>query len=214
MITILIKTFLRPNVVKRLLASIEKYYPDVKVIVLDDPDDMGVSEGRNRLVDMCETEYCLILDDDCIITDKTDLYRAVKELQEKDLDIIQFATQNDYERDYQGIFKTEDGVVTYMKDGRDGLYDFCLNVFIARTESLRRCRWNPKYKMGEHFGYFYTHRGKLKIGVNKENIIEHLHENNEDYQPYRARALDYVREYMKENGLKRRIDLGGVIIDV
>jgi len=163
---------------------------------------------------MCKTDFCIILDDDCIITAETDFERAIKTLQEKDLDILQFATQNDYERDYQGIFETIDGVVRYVSTDRDNMYDFCLNIFMAKTESLRRCRWNPKYKMGERFGYFYTHRGKLKIGVDKRNIIEHIHENNEDYQPYRARAIDYVKMYMEENGIKTRIDLGGVIINI
>lgn len=209
-ITILIKTFKRPEAYNRLVESIKTFYPDINILTLDDSnEDIGVSAGRNRLVEMCQTPYCLILDDDCIFTNKTDLEKALKELVEKDLDILQFETQTDFERDYHGLYEIDGSTVKMVKGSRDGLYDFCLNIFLAKTESLKKYPWDEKYKMGEHFGYFFTHRGKLRIGKIDNNVIEHHHVRNDEYNPFRERALGYVKQYMVENGINKRIDLYG-----
>lgn len=209
-IIILIKTFKRPEAYSRLIDSIRRFYPDIEILTLDDSnEDIGVSAGRNRLVEMCKTPYCLILDDDCIFTSKTDLVGALKELEDRDLDILQLETQTDFERDYHGLFEIDGDTVKMIKGDRNGLYDFCLNIFLARTESLKKCPWDEKYKMGEHFGYFFTHRGKLKIGKIDNNVIEHHHIRNDEYDPFRLRAIDYVKQFMAENGIKKRVDLYG-----
>jgi glycosyltransferase involved in cell wall biosynthesis len=92
-VTFLVKSFERPACLTRLLDSIEKSYPGFSVIVLDDSasplltqanldkysslhitylpaeTDIGLSEGRNRLVDAASTPYILLLDDDFILRD-------------------------------------------------------------------------------------------------------------------------------------------------
>lgn len=209
MITILIKTFKRPQVLERLLNSIKKFQPGIPYIVLDDEEDIGVSAGRNRLVEMCDTPYCLILDDDCVFTDKTDLKRAVEILKEKDLDILQL----DIGEGYQGIYETNGSEVTMLRTSRDGLYDFVSNVFVAKTDKLRECKWDESLKIGEHFAYFYTHKGKLRIGKTDEVRLEHHHARVSDYNAYRDRALEYVKEFMRKNGITKRID-GNEIISV
>lgn len=209
MITILIKTFKRPQVLQRLIDSIKRFQPDVPYIVLDDDDDIGVSAGRNRLVEMCETEYCLVLDDDCVFTEKTDLKKAVEILKERDLDILQL----NIGEGYQGIYKTNGGEVTMLRTSRDGLYDFVSNVFVAKTAKLRECKWDENLKIGEHFAYFYTHKGKLRIGLTNEVKLEHHHTRVSGYNEYRERALDYVKEFMRKNGISKRID-GNEIISV
>jgi hypothetical protein len=208
MLTVLIKTFKRPLAVNRLYASIKKYYPELPVDILDDSSgelfDIGVSRGRNILVNRCKTKYCIILDDDCVFTEKTDLANAILELENRSLDILQFKVPG---LNYYGTYETKDGVVRYKSESRDGLYDFVAQIYLARTAKLKKYKWDEDLKVGEHFAYFYEHRGKLRIGVSEISEIEHHHIDNQDYRQYRQRALDYVWQYMKKKKIKQRIEL-------
>jgi glycosyltransferase involved in cell wall biosynthesis len=88
-VTIGIKSFLRPDAIERTLKAIEKHN-FAEVIVADDspidqrkkkvferagkkinnfrfiklPEDVGLSAGRNEIVKCCRTQYLLMLDDD------------------------------------------------------------------------------------------------------------------------------------------------------
>lgn len=89
---ILIKSFLRPDCVKRLIESIRKFYPDVTVRVCDDGDlkevdgailhklpfYSGLAVGKNYLVQQVKTPYFVLLDDDFIVTSETDLDKLRK----------------------------------------------------------------------------------------------------------------------------------------
>lgn len=88
-LTAIIKTFERPKCLARLLDSIQKFYPDLRIIVADDslanrplesrlqdllapthrsylrlPADIGLSAGRNAMLARVRTPYFLLLDDD------------------------------------------------------------------------------------------------------------------------------------------------------
>ena len=95
-----IKSFLRPQALWRLLESISAYYPQAPITVVDDGDiqssrdtdseaccawieadsrttleslpfGLGVSAGRNQLVDRTTRPYILFLDDDFCFADGT-----------------------------------------------------------------------------------------------------------------------------------------------
>jgi len=234
-ITILIKTFKRPNIAKRLIDSVRRNYPDIKIIVAHDDDedysfdtcemielpfDTGISYGRNMLVDACKTEYCLILDDDCIFNSSSNLEILLNELKKNNLDIIQpriiSASPNPActktgEQNYRGLIEVKDGVMKMMAGDNDGLYDFVLNIFLAKTDKLRECRWQNKLKIGEHAAFFREHKGKLRIGYTYKAGIMHHHVANAEYQPYRERAIDFVKQDMRDSGLTKRIDMWGNI---
>ena len=94
LVTFLVKAFERRACLLRLLHSLGRMYPGVRVLVLDDSQkpsleplelsafaavyglqlrvlraefDVGLSEGRNRLVDAAETRYVLLLDGDFVM---------------------------------------------------------------------------------------------------------------------------------------------------
>jgi glycosyltransferase involved in cell wall biosynthesis len=232
-ITILIKTFKRPAVAKRLIDSIRQFYPDIKIIVAHDDDmdysfescemmvlpfDTGVSYGRNRLVDACKTEYCVILDDDCIFNNSSNLEILKNEMIRNGLDMIQpkicspspnpNSTQR-REEDYRGTIEVANNVMMMLDRNRDGLYDFILNIFLARTEVLRQCRWNEKLKLGEHAAFFRDHKGKIKIGYTTKATIVHHHVGGKEYDEYRKRAIDFVKMDMRDSGLTKRVDIYG-----
>jgi len=103
-LTAIIKTFERPKELKRLVQSIRRFYPHMKIIVVDDsreptlldgvntivmPFDSGISAGRNRALSDVTTKYILLLDDDFVFYRKTDFNAALKYIAEyEDIDIM------------------------------------------------------------------------------------------------------------------------------
>lgn len=123
--TFLIKTFDRPQCVRRLVKSIYRYYPEAKVMIADDSTgpsckqyfaehyigkdiavyelepDQGLSFGRNYLVDRVITEFFVLLDDDFVFDSKTNITQALEILKNKELDILggyirNYALQNGF----------------------------------------------------------------------------------------------------------------------
>jgi glycosyltransferase involved in cell wall biosynthesis len=91
-LTVLIKTFERPTVLKRLVTSVKERYPYLRIIVVDDsnspcqingvetiimPYDSGVSAGRNQGLFHVKTKYILILDDDFVFYRHTNLESVI-----------------------------------------------------------------------------------------------------------------------------------------
>lgn len=233
--TILIKTFERPSAVKRLIESIRKFYSDIPIVVVDDSKeilmfnqdkdtsylktefDIGLSEGRNLGVDSIQTKYFFTCDDDNIFTPNTNLEKAEQLIELNNLDLLGVKEEGN---DYYGLFEDSgDGVVKYVRgnigtNGEVHFYDFVPNLFLMKTESAKRFRWDDELKIGEHFAYFHAHRGKLKVGFTDSIVLAHDHIQSEFYSPFRQRAEDYVKQYMKKAGIKRRIDLVGNIIEI
>ena len=149
-VTFIVKTFERFNCVKRLVKSIYRYYPDAIIRIADDseksckayleqkygnkdlkvyelPSDVGLSYGRNYLMDRVETKYFCLLDDDFVFDKKTDIAAAMKMIQEKDLDILGGFFRN---------YNAKQGVKARLKS-------------IARTILLRKAPYKPYNYMGE-----------------------------------------------------------------
>lgn len=103
-ITIVIKTFERKKSLICLLRSIQKYYPDVFIIIVDDSKksyreeilnsfrdlninyivtefDIGLSEGRNILLRNVKTKYFMLCDDDFEFDKRTDINKAIQILK-------------------------------------------------------------------------------------------------------------------------------------
>ncbi len=86
-VEILVKSFLRPSCVERLVRSIRRYYPKITIRVCDDgnldylhdvilhklPFYSGLSVGRNFLLSKVETPYFVMCDDDWVFTKDTKL---------------------------------------------------------------------------------------------------------------------------------------------
>jgi len=108
-VDVIIKSFLRPRALLRLLRSIRTFYPHIAITVADDGDletagddasrecrqemlsdphcrlvalpfDSGVSRGRNALIEATSRRAVLILDDDSIFTEQTRIERLLDRL--------------------------------------------------------------------------------------------------------------------------------------
>lgn len=110
-ITFLIKTFERKYSLVQLLNSIEKWYFNIPIVIVDDSSesiedifkenysgmnikyiktdfDIGASRGRNIGLDNIDTEYFLLLDDDFYFREKVDLKKAIEIMEHNELDIL------------------------------------------------------------------------------------------------------------------------------
>jgi hypothetical protein len=91
-LTAVIKTFERPKILARLLASMKRTTPSLHVIVIDDsrhpipmdgvdtvilPYDSGVSAGRQEGSRRVTSRYLLVLDDDFVFYRHTNLVDAL-----------------------------------------------------------------------------------------------------------------------------------------
>jgi len=213
MITFIIKTFKRPDCVRALVDSIKKYYPNYEILICNDDNekleidgatvintdyDIGLSAGRNLLVDNVKTKYLVLLDDDFLFTDETKIELLQEHLESNDLDMVGGSV-----RQLDGSLLKYDGIYHYennrlvMGDG-EGKYDFILNFFIAKTDVLKKYRWDEELKLAEHTAFFFQHRGKLKIGLRHDVVIKHMQARTPEYSKYRERANYYIYQFMNK----------------
>ena len=105
-VTVLVKTFERPEALRRLVDSIRRYYPRIPILVVDDSrelldpvpegirylhepyNSLGSGPGRNFALRHAETEYVLFSDDDMVFTGKTDLSKMLWTLETTRFDVV------------------------------------------------------------------------------------------------------------------------------
>ena len=102
-VTAIVKTFERPRSLDRLVRSIRRFYPRLRVIVGDDsvtayprsdvdyvrlPVDVGVAAGRNAILELVETPYFLSLDDDLAFTPATVIERLLDTIERHEAALV------------------------------------------------------------------------------------------------------------------------------
>ena len=105
--TVLVKTFERPDALRKLVTSIRRLYPRIPILVVDDSaapldpvpegvtryfhlpyDTLGPSGGRNFGLRHVETEYVLVSDDDMRFRRNTDLRKLLHTLRTTRFDVV------------------------------------------------------------------------------------------------------------------------------
>lgn len=228
-LTIIIKTFDRHICIKNLLKSIYEFYKnDIKIIICDDGKnkfdikslqneinidnikkvdtkfDIGLSKGRNILLNMVETKYFLLADDDHEFTENTKLevmYDILEKYKKIDLvasdhwiDIINGKKSI---RRYNGkMYKN--GHILYCKTNNFTemideykVYDYTLNFFMARTKKIKEIYWDNDLKILEHLEFFYRAKNKIKSVITDKVIINHRQILSANYKKYRLRNSFY-----------------------
>jgi len=183
-LTAVIKTFERPYAVKRLVQSIFRFYPGLKVIVIDDskhpqelkgvqqivmPYDSGISAGRNRALDELGTPYFLLLDDDFVFSHRQRLGELLDIMRRhQQIDILggryidlPFYIQHDFQDLPLGPHAAAPKIpLGTIFDGHP-VVNKVQNYFIGRTETVRTVKWKPELKVLEHTEFFTRASGKL-----------------------------------------------------
>ncbi len=183
-ITALIKTFERPKKVMRLVRSIRRLYPNLKIVVVDDsktpnliegvtfiplPYDSGVSAGRNAGLAVIQTPYMLCLDDDFIFnrhTDLMDTYQAMEQHPEIDLlagEVIYLPLRIVHDYSERPVFETNKQPI-FPAGTLIGQYPVRTkvpNFYMGRTKSIKQVGWDNNLKRLDHADFFTRAVGVL-----------------------------------------------------
>lgn len=237
-LTLIIKTFERPKSLKRLLKSINKFYKNIKVIIIDDSKNKlnekkltsihkninynyigfnkGVSYGRNKGIELSNTKYVMILDDDMVFTKNTNLYKLYEIIDKYKFDIvgIDLIDYGLFRRKFEGIYtKRENKIyalfgVEYKKEDNFKLYDFVHNSFISTKEFLIKNRWDDNFKTyPEHDDFFINIKNKNKKITKVNNVsINHFPEYKKIYIKYRFNNKENdLKKFLKKHKIKEFI---------
>lgn len=202
-VTLSIKTFQRPKCVQKLVKSIRKHYPSIRIIVVDDsknpelidgidhytmPFYSGSSAGRNLGLSKVTTEYVVTLDDDFLFTATTKLEEWAKILDNTNIDLV---SGNVDSRRFEGLIDLSNRKCRLIQGSRgvEGglkLYDVVLQFWMGRTEKIQLLGgWDNDFKTQDHKIFFAQHLGKLKIAHFHGVFVHHNRLMPASYANYR-----------------------------
>jgi len=214
-VTVLVKTFERPAILRRLIASIRRRYPSLPIIVVDDsreptrlphvetivlPHDSGVSAGRQAGLDRVRTPFVVVVDDDFVFLPDTALAPAVAKLvRNPSIDILggQLVDlpQLRFRRPPLGqIFATDAQPLAPIGSSIDGMLvcDKVANFYVARTERLRLVGWDAQLRRIDHADFFTRALGVLLTVFDRE--LRALHAQTPFDAAYMAHRTDVARD--------------------
>ena len=191
-VTVVTKTARRPLFVIRLAKSLrERLKMDLPMVVIDDdgskpykPEimdeiakfpnmkyvisspDLGIAAGRTMGLEMVKTKYFMILDDDMVATQNTDIASLVEILDSTDATLVgggtSFAGFLNFARDESGgpILEFYQGSCTRANQSLSWFpncfrCEITSNIFVARTQdALSVGGWSKELKIVEHKDFF------------------------------------------------------------
>lgn len=237
---ILIKSFRRFDSLERCVNSIVRYYPQQSILIADDsfdvapgmfpravqriqqieqvrwiqlPFDSGLSEGRNRLVELAEAEFVILFDDDFVVTEETQIEHLLTLLEISDLAAGVIRDQGRL-LGVPGFFRIKERVLTVAnvesvwQEHARIVYrntDMAVNFFAARRELLLKHPWDARFKItGEHLDFFLSlWRAGARVVYTPQSIVEHERTHTPDYLNYRCRQAAFRPLIARKWGLKR-----------
>lgn len=178
------------------------------------PFDTGLSAGRNFLVKQVKAPYFLIMDDDFIITERTDLDKLYRVVFSQDDTVIVGGGVMDYGRNMklpgELVVRNEKFIrIPYGENAPKVIIEgveciscrFVSNFFIANTELFKEHNlwWESSIKAGmEHALFFYSIPEELKIYFTRECLIDHFPASNRLYRIYRGDRLKEQAAILKK----------------
>ena len=199
-------------------------YPEVKIIVADDSKkvianeladeyyhlsyDVGVSAGRNFLISKVETKYAMFIDDDTLFIEESRLEKAMKILEENQ--IINMVAGAIKGSDFYGTMEIVNGdLIRSRRKHRSiikghKIYDFDIQLFICRTDFIKRNMWNPELKTVEHMEFFWRIKDNLVLTRVPDMYFKNTSIRNKEYSKLRmARASFYMDKQCSLIGVRK-----------
>lgn len=153
----------------RAIKKARDLYPFLNVIHCTYEENIGLSDGRNRLVQAARENFILLCDDDFILDDEADINAALNIAKEGEYQIIGGWLKNKYNvktgsfisRCMVGIFsETPDELIINVSEHqiyKDAITpsEYLLNFFIADRFTLLTSPWDEGLKVEEHQEFFY-----------------------------------------------------------
>lgn len=149
-VSVLVKTFERPDALRRLIASIRQLYARMPIVVVDDSrapldpvpeaiteyihapyDSLGAAGGRNVGLTRVDTQYVLICDDDMVFERRTDVGRMLFSLETSRFDVVS-CVWLDFDpwkgicrgpRRFEGTLDIDDGTLVHRLGATRGTID-------------------------------------------------------------------------------------------
>ena len=204
-----------------IINSIKNKNKKINIKYLDLSFDTGLSYGRNKIVENCETKYIMILDDSRTFDKNARIYDMVNFLEETDYDLIAGKIINHSDLNYVGIFenitKNKNNGKIYIKINKnnsnkyniinnyfENVYktNIALNIFIATKESLLKTKWNDNLKLGEHEFFFYNYyknnyKCAMTTDINFIQVSDNLRLYPNNFSKFRKRADNLWKKYIK-----------------
>jgi len=148
-VSIVVKTFERPDLIKRCVRSVRTLHPKLRVIVADDsqdtvhfendpyttvlplPYDSGISFGRNRALEQVTTPYYILVDDDHCFEPDSNIEGLLLLLESSDFDIvamrmIDYRNGKHYSRGelvFAGTMEIDEGLFRHTVGANRGYHD-------------------------------------------------------------------------------------------
>lgn len=205
------------NIIARILKARDSFQQYIKqysnVFFYRLPFDTGLSAGRNFLVEQVKAPYFVIMEDDFIVTKRTDFNKLYQAVSSEDNIVLvgggvldwgktmkrpgEIAIENDK---FIRIPYGDSAPKVKLSDVECIPCRFTSNFFMANTELFKRYDlwWEPNIKAGmEHALFFTSIPNELKIYFTRECIINHFPASNRLYVTYRKGRLKEQTEELK-----------------
>lgn len=221
-VTFIFKSFNRQKQAKRLYRCIKSYYPGVHIIIADDsekplyiegaeivhlPFNSGLSKGIIEALNRVKTEYVMRMDDDELLTPKSNIHEQLLYLQSHpmvDLVGIQLSFRNP-EKTAAIYSKTKMRKPLIIPagtiiEGKEVVYK-TPNTYLARTKKVREVGYDPNIRMIDHHEFFYRAAGKIVSVQDPHSYVMHCHNRFEkEYDLYRRDTSDDARYIRMKHG--------------
>ena len=185
-VTMTVKTFERPAVLRRCLASARTVF-DGRIVVADDsrtplddlgpgidvlalPFNSGVPVGRNAALDEVRTEFVLVSDDDIVFTAASDVVAAMNYLDDNpEVDLVALS-RVDLPRwraveahDEAALFPGAAPPLVPYGTLIEGLpvVPKTPQLYVGRTASIHKVRWDERIRMVDHRDFFSRAAGTI-----------------------------------------------------
>lgn len=202
------------------------------------PLDSGLSKSRNVLVEQTKTPYFLLLDDDFILDDRSNILVSLGILlSHPEMKIAFGRIEKDY-MSYSGNLHTINKKLFLHYPQRSSvkilgpcrIVDISPNIFFARTDFLRSVGkaidrphpgpWDIRLKLGEHEEFFWqvqkllldpaTKMSGVLASCDDHFVIQHKQAPHDpEYQRFRGRGGDFKRAMLHFNNLDGMVDFMG-----
>lgn len=244
-VTVCMTAFRRPKKVVAQIESIRKFYPDLKIVVGDNGDeypdlsfdshtelfplafDCGLAAARNATIAAARTKYVLIVDDDNIWTEATQVERLIDILESNPhIGIVgtwQHDTRYDDVTEWQLNFESQgDSLlsrvsrepITFTPNGTPfRKCDAVLNFAMARHKVFGDCPWNNRLKLAEHWEFYYRLKQQGKWSVAYCPWVGSIHDalpRQDRYIDFRSRSEVYEKIARDQHGINQRFKLESI----
>ena len=174
---------------------------DDKLKIIQMPFNLGLSRGLNLALAEVKTPFLMRMDDDELLTRRVNLAEELRFFQshpEVDLigippmDALKFRSLKKSIRPYFGFpmkeaplpLKVPHGV---RLDDRHVVLGKVPNIFLARTDSIRKVGWDDNIRMIDHHDFFYRAAGVIVSVLSTDSVVFHNHNFFlPDYNRYRS----------------------------